>query len=462
MKTKHYLTILALIIFQSTILSQTHTWTGNGGDNNWFNDNNWDVGSVPSASSDVLIPGNFVEVDISETAAQVNSIEISGSTILNIGNDLQLRGQLYLPTGSKINWTKGIIDGGGTIENGGLIKLESHDDKELINSNIENNGVISIINSNIIRFSEGTLINNYENARIEIYSNGGIIQDDDGNTINNYGTIRKPGDGSGSLGSFYMIFDLNNAGTIHIGETQQFLFLGSDITFNNLETGVLEGFGAFDITSNFTNVGTYAPGDDLTCGTLSVYNSFNLSSETELEFLILGKNPGEYDAIDVAGFPHLEGNIIIHLYFYTEVGDEFQVITANEIMSCNFPETVTAQYQGNEYTFEIICDDTSVVLKVVDIILGVDEHNSDILFYVQPNPVKDFVNIVFRTSGGKETANEALSLNIYNSQGREVKTITNFSKQNNSFQKGNLSAGLYILQIKANNAVLATTKMVVD
>ncbi len=64
MKSKYFPTIIALLIFQCTTISQSHIWTGIGGDNNWFKNDNWNSGTVPSIESDVLIPTGFtVEIN---------------------------------------------------------------------------------------------------------------------------------------------------------------------------------------------------------------------------------------------------------------------------------------------------------------------------------------------------------------------------------------------------------------
>lgn len=462
MKTKYLLAIIGLFFFQSTAFSQTHIWTGVGGDNNWFNLDNWNSGTVPSTDSDVLIPNGFI-VEISGESANANSITINGISTLNIQNDLSLPGFMSITAGSNINWFGGTINGGGIIENNGLMHLESFEDKKLINSTIENNGLIYILNSNMIRLSGGCLINNNETGIIDILSNGGIMHDEPGNTMNNMGIIRKLSDGSGNLGSFFMIFDLNNAGIIEIEENQQFLFLGGDFTLNNLETGILQGFGTFDITTNFTNVGTFSPGNGGNTGALSVFNNFSLTPQAILEFDIAGTLPGEYDVIDVAGFPDLEGNIIVNLAFAPELGDEFPIITANEIMSCDFPQFISAQFSGFDYTFKISCNSTSLIIEVVDIILGTENNpaeNTD--FYIQPNPVKSFAHIIFDAPGNLINPNQVLSLHVFNSNGLEVKSIGNLTQENFRFHKGNLSAGIYILQINSRNIVLATTKVIIE
>ncbi len=366
MKAKYYLTIIALVIFQSAVHSQTHTWTGNGGDNNWFNFENWNSGSVPSMDSDVFIPsGNTVE--ISTEAAAANSITIDNISTLIIENDLNLSDQISITINSDINWLEGVITG-GIIENNGLIQIESLEYKKLIGVTLENNSEIYVNYSSQIKLSGGCVINNTETGTIEILSNGGLIQEEPGNTVNNEGSIRKLVDEYGSFGAFYMIFDMNNAGILEVDENQQFLFLGSNITLNNMETGVLKGFGAFDITSNFINLGTIAPGSEDSTGTLQVTNFLSLSPQAKLEFDIAGILAGEFDVIDVTGFPNLDGDIVVNLLFAPDIGDQFPVIIANEIMSCDFPEFVTTQFEGYDYTFEIICNSTSLVLKVVDII----------------------------------------------------------------------------------------------
>ncbi len=364
MKTRLYFLIIALLIFHSAIFSQSHTWTGNGGNNNWFNYENWDSGSVPSMESDVFIPSGYT-VEISTEAATANSISIDGISTLIIGNNLNLSDQISISMNSDINWLEGIISG-GIIENNGLINIESLEYKKLIDLTLENNSEIYINYSSEIKLSGGCVINNTEMGTIEILSNGGLAQEDSGNTVNNEGSIRKLVDENGSFGVFFMLFDMNNAGILEVEENQQFLFLGSNITLNNMETGVLKGFGAFDITSNFMNVGTIAPGSEDSTGTLEITNFLNLSPQARLEFDIAGIMDGEFDVIDVAGFPNLEGDIVVNLAFAPSPGDEFPVLVASEIMSCDFPELITAQFEGYNYTFEIICNSTSLVLKVVE------------------------------------------------------------------------------------------------
>ena len=44
-------------------------------------------------------------------------------------------------------------------------------------------------------------------------------------------------------------------------------------------------------------------------------------------------------------------------------------MNANDIKACNYADTITAVYDGVEYTFEIECN-TNVLLRVSDVSLG--------------------------------------------------------------------------------------------
>lgn len=461
MKFSKFLTGFCFFICISVgIQAQTHIWTGAGADNSWFTAANWDVGTIPSISSDVLIP-NASEVEITTAIASVHSITLSGNSTLQIANNLSISDQLIIPPGSNIVWLSNEINGGGTIYNDGLIQLESFNEKMLNNTTINNNGAIYITNTNINRASNGAIINNNASGFIEINSVGGWIQSEPGCTINNAGLITKIND-NGTFSTFYLIFDIHNSGTIRAEENQTFLILGGSIVLDNQVTGVISGSGIFDITADFTNAGTFSPGGILGTGTLEVVNNFSFPTNSVLELDIEGPNPGEYDVAAIFGFPVLEGTIAIDLHYEPELGDEFEVITANSITTCILAESTTAVYDGVEYTFLIECNSTNVTLRVSESTLGlsnfVSEHYE---FSIYPNPVNETINVSFNASEGLELPSESLSLTIYNILGQEVKAFTNFSEEKRSFERGNLTSGMYFLQLTSGSKILATTKMIV-
>ncbi|MBZ0326741.1 MAG: T9SS type A sorting domain-containing protein [Altibacter sp.] len=457
MKSKFLLCLFSVLIFQSALFAQTHIWTGNGGDNDWFNVANWDVATIPSVASDVVIPTGFL-VEISTAPAEANSIALTGVTTLTIENNLTLVSLLTLPAASNINWLGGVINGGGTIDNDGLIQLESFEDKKLSNITLNNYGAIYITNSNLIRLEQGVVINNYENANIDILSNGGMVQDDLGNSLNNYGTINKLDDGSGGGGSFYMIYDMNNFGTLDIAEGHQYLFLVTSANLYNAETGVMQGSGAYDITATFTNDGTFSPAGSGTVGTMDVVNNFTFTANAKLEIDIAGANPGAYDVMEVFGFPDLGGSIQINLTYAPEIGDEYGIITANDITSCTLSDYVYATYEGLEYTFIVFCNSTNVTLRMVEINLATPDFASEkIEFYVQPNPVTDNSQFIF-PSDVLQLYPEAY-ISILNSLGQEIERISTMSEYT-PFNGSHLASGIYVARLYSGKTTLAISKFV--
>ena len=141
MKTHHILRII-IIFFTLGSIAQTHTWTGNSGDNLWSNPLNWDLGTVPltSGTGNVIIP--------------------AGNEVLNIG---------------VINFELGIISGGGSIINNGIINIinasEGTATKTISNVSIDNQEEINLYKENGISNNESLLLNN--NA--SIFSGNGAV-----------------------------------------------------------------------------------------------------------------------------------------------------------------------------------------------------------------------------------------------------------------------------------------------
>jgi len=456
MKTKSYLSAIISVFFGLILNAQTHTWTGNGGDTDWFNSNNWDIGTVPIISSDILIPNGFV-VEIVNAVASANSIEIAGISTLHIENDLNTTGFLSVSSMSELTWFKGTIYGAGTIVNDGFIQIESQEYKEFVNMTLNNYGTISFSDTHITRASDNTTINNFATGIIEIESVGGWTQEDNGNTLNNFGIIRKIQNASGPS-NFYLIFDIYNSGIIEVEEEQVLLILGGSTVFNNQETGLLQGSGVFDITANFTNLGTYAPGGQ-SIGTLEIVNYFSFPPEATLEVDINSAEIGEYDVVEVFGFPDIEGDISINLTYAPQIGDEFTIITANSITSCNLSEFVFATYNDITYTFMVDCNSTKVTLHVVESNLGLNDVSTDTKdFYLFPNPVADKAQFEYPKEMLKDYSNSMIIVSDY--LGQEIARIP-ISSNKTVVELSNVSSGQYIARIVADNDVLAITKIVV-
>ncbi|MCB0465504.1 MAG: T9SS type A sorting domain-containing protein [Aequorivita sp.] len=396
-------------------------------------------------------------------SAFANTISIQPNAQLLVKNNLIFSGNFTIETEATLRFEKGFLQGGGTIVNNGTFHFNSFETKDIDSINMENNNLIFVENSALVHFHNTVVINNNIDAEIKILSNGGFLEEANENvTLNNYGNVEKMPFPNGSGGSFYMVFDINNFGILNVGENQTFLMLGISQNFDNTEEGILTGTGTFDITANFTNSGKIRPGSEVDTGTLEMINNVNLSAPGTLEIDLIG--PSQNDTVGIFGTPDLQGNIAITLGYAPDLGDEFTVLTAsNGINSCDFPSQVSASFGPfDTYLFDVICNNNSIVLKVETILLGVtDFEKNPIDFYVYPNPVKDFSEIHF-SSTETNFQFEELSVSVYNMLGQKIKHIQGFSGETNSFNKENLSSGVYFLHLKNKGQLLATTKIGVE
>ncbi len=458
MKNCYTLGILCLSLFLSNLNAQTHQWTGNGGDTNWFNTANWDAGTVPIETSSVQISGN-VFVTISGNAAEAFTIDLLNGSTLELESDLTTGSIITIDPNSTLEFISGTLSGSG-VHNNGLLKLTGEFSRTFDNTSITNNALFLVTNSNQTQVL-GTTINNSSTGVIDIASVGGFLQQSTTSILNNEGFVVKSPDGLNPVGNFYLILEINNEGTIEVQEDQIFLLLAGGDTFTNFETGRVTGDGTYDITTTFINEGTVSPGSSGGIGTLDITNNFSLNGGI-VAIDILGNQPGEFDAISVFGSPLMEGIFEINLQFAPQIGDEFPVLTWSQSgSSCSFPQFTTAIFEGMEYTFETFCNANDVTLRLAEIsVLGLDDFSkSEVQFYVYPNPVSGEATFVFSS---ERFSSEETTLSIYNYLGQRVLNVDGFTSETNTFQRGDLPAGLYFASIAAEGQVIATTQLLLD
>ncbi|MFU8860411.1 MAG: hypothetical protein ACNA8K_08300, partial [Cyclonatronaceae bacterium] len=92
-----------------SIISQSFTWTGNAGDNNWHTAGNWDP---------VGVPGAFDQVTISSGTAEVNDLDVTVEA-LTLSGGLVIINRKFVTTGA-LTLSSGTIDGPGDLVIGGL------------------------------------------------------------------------------------------------------------------------------------------------------------------------------------------------------------------------------------------------------------------------------------------------------------------------------------------------------
>jgi len=457
MKTHQFIFLIFIFASQNIILSQTHNWTGNGGDSDWFNIANWDAGTVPIETSTISIVGN-VTVNISATA-EAYTIDLNNGATLELAGDLESGSIITIHSGSTFLFTSGTLSGSG-IHNDGLLKIEGNQSRTFDQTTVTNNAQFLVTNSGITQILS-TTINNSATGVIDITSVGGFLQQSTTSVLNNAGWLKKIPDGINQFGNFYLVFEINNTGIIEVQEDQIFLMLASAETFSNSPEGRVIGKGTYDITSTFVNEGIISPGDAGNIGTLHITNNFSLNGGG-VELDLAGTQAEEYDQIEVTGFPEMDGYFDINLSFAPQIGDEFAVITWSPGgNSCNFPQFTTTAFDGMVYTFETFCNSNDVTLRVSDItVLGIEDITGrETEFYIHPNPVETDGSFVFSSEW---ITSEETTLSIYNYLGQEVMTVDGFTSNSNSFQRGNLPAGLYFAQVAAEGQVIATTNIILN
>lgn len=98
-------TFLLIFIISHTAIAQMHHWTGNGGDNNWFNSLNWDIEAVPVAGSTASISGNY-NVEIIDGPAFAAIIDMYENASLSIENDVTLTQAIFTESTNTIYCSK--------------------------------------------------------------------------------------------------------------------------------------------------------------------------------------------------------------------------------------------------------------------------------------------------------------------------------------------------------------------
>ncbi|HAT64288.1 MAG TPA: hypothetical protein DCS66_06755 [Flavobacteriaceae bacterium] len=491
------ITLLGFVLLSIFSFSQTHTWTGNGGDNYWNNPDNWDVFSVPDGTSDVLISGNGIIVDVSanneggtiviqqgarlivngtltsQQTLTLNNAEIEvigtlqnngGIIVIEPGATLIVEGsitngvpnEIEIADGGELIFLDGILQG-GIIENDGTILIESSEMKEMHDVILNNRSEILILDSGTISLYGITTINNAHGAEININSPGGLIEDSGVATVNNDGLIRRIS--NGGPGAFYMIFDMNNSGIILLDEEQIFLFLVGSQNFTNNEDGFLIGNGSYDITANFVNNGYVYPGGFHSVGALEFVNNFHFPPNAILEVDVM--SPSEHDMVHVFGSPTIEGNIRLYLMDELALDDEITVITSSNNLNCNLPTEILASTTNFSYIFDVICDSNSVTLKVSEImeLLGTDEFTKTPHFFVNPNPASEIISFNYASEILQQYEN--LQIEIYSILGQKIEA-KKVASEVTQVETSQLTSGIYIAKLVSEKGVLGATNFIVE
>ena len=308
--------------------------------------------------------------------------------------------------GTGLNWSSGNIEGNGTLTNKKILNLIGLDSKNVQGTSIlKNDGTINVNSAGEIVLGYGIpKLNNSASGVINLKTNGAISFAQGIGILENSGLIKR----EGNSGNFAISANTNNISPGKIICETGILSFGT-YTGN----GILGGNGSVQLVNNTNFEGTISPGGSP--GTLTHVGNYKSSANTILASEISGTTSGtQYDVFKVQGDVDMNGTIKVDLKYAAKLNDEFVLLTANNITSCNLPATLTANYDSHNYTFNVMCNPKNVTLKVASIILGIEENELSSNLSLYPNPS----NGHFSINLGKEYTN--VTVQITNTLGQII------------------------------------------
>ena len=224
----------------------------------------------------------------------------------------------------------------------------------------------------------------------------------------------------------------NNFGIIEATSTE--------IEFSNMlineTSGVIKGGGIIDLPTagNFTNNGTFAPGNSP--GSLTIVGDYSTTASSQLGIELNGLTQGiDYDVLNIQGNASFEGDIQITLGFEAAINDEFIIgTTTGTIGPCSLPVSKTADYNGNLYEFSIACrNNDKVVLTVTNKTLGIDDIEKELSSVkLYPNPTKDIATF---------SDHRITKIEVFDINGRRLLSINGYT-----ISVKHLSKGIYLIK----------------
>jgi len=138
-----------------------------------------------------------------------------------------------------------------------------------------------------------------------------------------------------------------------------------------------------------------------------------------------------------------EGNVNVTLGFEPSLNDEFIIATTSgTIDTCNLASPVTATFNGNTYTFDVICrNNNEVVLTVIDPLSITEFENTNVNVY--PNPTNDVLYI-----DSKENTIESIELISLTGQ-----IVFKQPLDGNSISLENVSKGIYFIKFFGKHSI---------
>ncbi len=419
-------------------------WTGNGADNYWHTAANWHNNQIPDANSKVIInlpEGAFVKTD-GAGLTSVYSISVGDNNTLEINGNLETSALIDNTDSATIIWNAGKLQKSSNatlfdvIYNFGTVTLDSPGLKEIENGyqiwNVNtinlNQGNLNINNGKITSFDENAVFN-INGDNITIGYNGGTEHSlrFSGNSI----LKKTTGSGTSFINlSGFKVFGgskiIVESGTLAIGE-------------NIINNGSFAGNGSLQLPSGYVLSGTIAPG--ASPGTLTFIGNLTTNASTYFNIEINGTMPGtQYDQILVTNEATLDGIINVSLGYAPANNASFEILRATTLNSCNFPAQVTANFNGSTYTFDVVCNNTSLFLNGPNVVSTSNQELQK--FTIYPNPTNDYIFINFKTKFDG-------TWKIFNQLGQIIKQ-GNIKETQKKIALDKFHSGIYFIKIENN------------
>lgn len=431
-------------------------WDGEGGDGLWNNAANWDPNGIPPENSILVfnLPGtggyaNTNGAGITETY----NIKIGNNNTLAVNGDLLMTSSMYISEGGTLVWNGGkiyksdpniqslIISDGEIVFDSPLLK-ELDNDVEIwvFNGDINHNqGDLNINNGKIRLFNSNEY--NINDNNIDIGYTSGTTHE----LIIDIAATLKKTNGSGI--STLNLTDFNNNGNV-ISE------VGTIVIDGTLNDGIYSeygGSGSIQFPNGFILDGELSPGSSP--GILTVIGDLTTASEAGFNIEIDGPNTGtEYDQVVVTNEAILEGTIEVTLGYLPANDASFEIVTAGTLTSCDFPSQVTSNFNGTDYTFNVICLNNILYLNGPGATLSSPSFKTESVG-IYPNPIKNEFSIKLPSqSEGTWLLYNELGQNVMQGQLQGVET---------KIDTETLVPGFYALQIKDENNTTVTVKKII-
>lgn len=227
--------LVILFMFIASFSAFSQTWTGAGTNTNWNNTVNWNNNLIPTATDDVIIHTGFtVTLNVNAT---IKSIKVEGNSTFNINNNLSFLNASTFASSVTVNWSNGIVKGGGTLTNNGTVNLITNGSRYISGATtVTNNGLFTMPGAGYLYLFDTSVFINTVSGVFDLQSDAILSYSGSTHSFNNFGILKKTA-GVG-LASFQAI--LNNTGTISV-ESGTLSMNALDKTFSGGVYNVTDG-----------------------------------------------------------------------------------------------------------------------------------------------------------------------------------------------------------------------------